>query len=766
MQEGTPACAMPLVQLPFRNSARAPLLPLPGPAGPAGLAVAEQMRVLEQAGLGIALIQQRRIVRCNQRFAETYGYDRPSEMVGLYTRDLYANADDFNALGGVAYPVMTQGVPYRIELPQRKRGGEVFWARLTGTLFDPDDASHGAVWIIDDIDDRKSAETALATVREQHQLILDNVLVGVVFLRDRRVTQCNRAFEQLLGWAPGQLDGRSSREWHFDDAAWEAAGHRCYAPLARGGAFEGEMLLRHRNGHAIECEVRAKAIDPKRPDAGSIWLTLDITARKVAERALRDTQADLERLVRERTEALKRTVQVLQQKVQEGKAAEARIQRLAHYDVLTGLPNRALLEERASQALSAGARGQRPVALMFLDLDHFKAVNDSLGHRVGDAVLVELAQRLQCVVRTEDTVSRLGGDEFVLLLPDTDAEGAAAVARKVLAVAQVPFNVEGHELTITPSAGIALAPRDGSDLEALSRAADTAMYRAKAGGRNTWRFYTAELQAQSDRALLLSNALRRAIERDQLSLVYQPQMELARWPQGRIVGAEALLRWQHPELGAVSPAEFIPLAESTGLILPIGQWVLEQAARQIAAWDRDGLPALTVAVNVSSVQLRQSDFPALVRRTVDAAGIGIERLEVELTEGAAMQDPQAAIAMMNTLYEGGTELSIDDFGTGYSSLAYLKNFPVGKLKIDRSFVRDIGSDIGDRTIVEAIIRMAASLGMRTVAEGVETEEQLTLLRERGCHSMQGWLLSKPLAATDFARFVGERTPPVPAPQDG
>jgi EAL domain-containing protein (putative c-di-GMP-specific phosphodiesterase class I) len=370
------------------------------------------------------------------------------------------------------------------------------------------------------------------------------------------------------------------------------------------------------------------------------------------------------------------------------------------------------------------------------------------------------------VVRTEDTVSRLGGDEFVLLLPDTDAEGAAAVARKVLAVAQVPFNVEGHELTITPSAGIALAPRDGSDLEALSRAADTAMYRAKAGGRNTWRFYTAELQAQSDRALLLSNALRRAIERDQLSLVYQPQMELAQWPHGRIVGAEALLRWQHPELGAVSPAEFIPLAESTGLILPIGQWVLEQAARQIAAWDRDGLPALTVAVNVSSVQLRQSDFPALVRRTVDAAGIGIERLEVELTEGAAMQDPQAAIAMMNTLYESGTELSIDDFGTGYSSLAYLKNFPVGKLKIDRSFVRDIGSDIGDRTIVEAIIRMAASLGMRTVAEGVETEEQLTLLRERGCHSMQGWLLSKPLAAPDFARFVGERTAPARAPQEG
>jgi diguanylate cyclase (GGDEF)-like protein/PAS domain S-box-containing protein len=745
------AITMPLASLPLRHRAR-PALPQPTPVQ-AGSGVAEQMRVLEQAGLGIALIQQRRVASCNQRFAELYGYERPAELVGFYTRDLYANADDFHAMGGVAYAVMSEGVPYRIELPQRKRDGDVFWARMTGTLFDPDDPARGAVWIIDDIDARKSAEAALATVREQHQLILDNVPVGVAFLRERRVTQCNRALEQLLGWAPGQLDGRSSREWHFDQAAWEAASEHAEQSLRRGEAFLGEQTLRHRDGHAIECEVRAKPVDPQRPQAGSIWITLDITARKAAERALHDTQADLERQVRDRTVALKRTVQALQGKVEEQKQAEERIQRLAHYDVLTGLPNRALLTERTQAALSRARRARDSVALMFLDLDHFKAVNDSLGHRVGDAVLVELAQRLRRVVRTEDTVSRLGGDEFVLLLPDTDAEGAASVARKVLAVAQVPFNVEGHELTITPSAGIALAPRDGNDLEALSRAADTAMYRAKAEGRNTWRFYTAELQAQSDRALLLSNALRRAIERDQLSLAYQPQMEL---DSGRIVGAEALLRWQHPELGNVSPAEFIPLAESTGLILPIGEWVLQQAVRQIAAWDREGLPPLTVAVNVSSVQIHQSDLPSLVKRTVEASGISIERLEVELTEGAAMQDPQAAIAAMNTLYENGTELSIDDFGTGYSSLAYLKNFPVGKLKIDRSFVRDIGSDVGDRAIVEAIIRMAASLGMRTVAEGVETDEQLAFLRERGCHSMQGYLLSKPLPADAFAAFVKSR----------
>jgi diguanylate cyclase (GGDEF)-like protein/PAS domain S-box-containing protein len=740
----------------FRESARAALTilgPVPAARDAVQGGMGDAISVLEAMGMGIVLVRQRRIESCNQRFAEMYGYPDPAALRGVYTREFYANADDFNALGGLAYPVMCRGEPYRIELPQLRANGERFWARMTGTLLDPNDPTLGAVWVFEDIDAHKTAEAALATVREQHALILDNVLVGVVFLRDRCVTQCNRAFEQLLGWAPGELDGCSSREWYFSDDEWQAAGARCDERLSHGRAYEGEMTLRHRRGHAIECEVRAKAIDPRRPDAGSIWITLDITARKAAEQALRDTQASLERQVRERTEALKRTVQALQQKINEQRQAEARIQRLAHYDSLTGLPNRTLLEDRARAVLAQTRRSGRSVALVFLDLDHFKAVNDSLGHRIGDAVLVELAQRLLGTVRAQDTVSRLGGDEFVLLLPDTDAAGAATLATKLVAVAQVPFNIEGRELTITPSAGIALAPRDGLDLEALSRAADTAMYRAKAEGRNTWRFYTAELQAQSDRTLLLSNALRRAIERQQLSLVYQPQLELE---TDRILGAEALLRWHHPELGPVSPVEFIPVAESSGLILPIGQWVLSEAARQLAAWDRQGLPALKVAVNVSSVQLRQSDLPALVKHTVEEAGLGMHRLELELTEGAAMHDPQGAIGLMNALYEQGTELSIDDFGTGYSSLAYLKNFPVGKLKIDRSFVRDIESDAGDRAIVEAIIRMATSLGMLTVAEGVETQAQLAYLRERGCFGMQGWLLSKPLAADDFARFVRER----------
>jgi diguanylate cyclase (GGDEF)-like protein/PAS domain S-box-containing protein len=718
-----------------------------GPRAPSRRALeldlAQQRIVLDHAGVGIALVQQRRIVRCNAPFAHMYGHADAAAVEGLPSRRIYVDDESFHRLGADAYPVMARGLPYTTEMQQQRVDGSTFWARLTGTLIDPADTQRGSVWIVDDIDAHKSA---LA----QQQLILDNTMVGVVFLRHRRVTLVNRAFEQLFGYGPGELDGSSSRQWYLSDEDWEEAGRRCYEPLAAGRAFEGEMVLRHRDGRAIWCEVRSRAVDPRNLDLGSIWVTMDITARKEAERALLETRINLEHLVAERTEELARAVAALEQKVREQQAAEANIQRLAHYDALTGLPNRVLLEDRCAQALVASRRSDCPAAVMFLDLDHFKTVNDSLGHRVGDAVLIELARRLQRVTREQDTVARLGGDEFILLLPETDADGAARVAAKVLEAAQVPFELEGRELTVTPSVGIAMYPGDGEDLDGLSRAADAAMYRAKEDGRNTFRFYTSALQAHSERALRLSNALRRALERDQFSLVFQPQQDLA---SGRITGAEALLRWEHPEFGAVSPAEFIPLAESNGLILPIGEWVLRQAARQIAQWDRLGLPPLVVAVNISSVQLRQADLPALVRNILYTEGVSVDRLEVELTEGAAMKDPMTAMTVMNALYEQGIELSLDDFGTGYSSLSYLKRFPIGKLKIDRSFVRDITVDPGDRAIVDAIIRMASSLGMRTVAEGVETEAQLAFLRERGCDAMQGYLLSRPLPAAEFERFV-------------
>ena len=439
--------------------------------------------------------------------------------------------------------------------------------------------------------------------------------------------------------------------------------------------------------------------------------------------------------------------------LRERKRAEDRIHYLANFDVLTGLPNRSQLDERMRYSLSVAKRNQQPVALMFLDLDHFKDINDTLGHSVGDALLIELAKRLRQILREEDTVSRLGGDEFILSLHGADGRGASQVAKKLLDVISKPFRVEQHDLQVTASIGIALYPDDGTDLETLSRNADAAMYRAKQEGRHGYRFFTTEMQARSARHLKLISALRRAVELEQLDLHYQPQVAMA---HGRIVGAEALLRWTHPELGAISPAEFIPAAEDSGLIVSIGEWVIRQAVRQGRRWIANGLDPLVIAVNLSAVQFRHPDLPEAVTRILEETGLPPEYLELELTEGVAMHDPQGAIAVMNDLHARGVRMSIDDFGTGYSSLSYLKKFKVYKLKIDQSFVRDISTDAEDKAIVSAIIRMAQSLGLRTIAEGVETGGQLAFLGDEGCDEVQGYYYSKPLPPEQFERFIAAR----------
>ena len=445
---------------------------------------------------------------------------------------------------------------------------------------------------------------------------------------------------------------------------------------------------------------------------------------------------------------------VLSRDVTRNKDAEEKVRQLAHFDVLTGLPNRALLADRCHSAIHVAQRNGDSLALMFLDLDHFKNVNDSLGHRVGDQLLVALAARLKAAVREQDTVSRLGGDEFILVLPGADALGAAHVAEKLLQSALLPFEVEQHELTITPSIGIAMYPNDGADFDALSRCADAAMYHAKRLGRNHYRFFTAEMQARSERTLLLENALRRALERNQLSLCYQPQMSLQ---DGQLVGAEALLRWNHPELGSVSPAEFIPVAEASGMIIPIGEWVLRTATQQLKTWIDGGVEPFTIAVNLSSVQFRQADLPSRVTAILEEVGLPAHWLELELTEGVAMTDPMGAIDVMNDLHQRGVCMSIDDFGTGYSSLSYLKKFKIYKVKIDQSFVRDITEDPDDKAIVAAIISMATSLGMQTIAEGVETRGQLEFLQAQGCTEAQGYFYSRPVPAEQFLAFLlGQR----------
>jgi len=436
--------------------------------------------------------------------------------------------------------------------------------------------------------------------------------------------------------------------------------------------------------------------------------------------------------------------------ISEHKESQAHIQRLAHYDSLTGLPNRSLLADRVGHAISRVERNSEPLALIFLDLDRFKNVNDSLGHRVGDDLLVLVAERLKALLRDEDTVSRLGGDEFILVLPGANDDGAAHVAEKVLKSLSLPYFIVQHELTITPSLGIAMYPADGDTYEKLSMCADAAMYRAKQGGRNTFRFFTREMQERSDRTLQLENALRRVLESDQLQLHFQPQISLE---SGGVIGVEALLRWQHPEMGRVPPNDFIPVAEDSGLILPIGEWVLRKAVQQMKAWMDAGLSPMVMAVNLSAVQFRQAKLPELVSQILDEFGLPPHCLELELTEGVAMDNPLPAIAVMNDLHERGIRMSIDDFGTGYSSLSYLKRFKVYKLKIDQSFVRDISTDPEDAAIVEAIIGLSRSLGLQTIAEGVETAEQLAFLRSKGCNEVQGYFFARPMPAEQFEAFV-------------
>ncbi len=441
---------------------------------------------------------------------------------------------------------------------------------------------------------------------------------------------------------------------------------------------------------------------------------------------------------------------VLSRDITERKKAEARILYLANFDGLTGLPNRSQIDDRAKYALTLAKRNNRNLAVMFFDLDHFKNINDTLGHSIGDLLLIDVATRIQSILSEEDTLSRTGGDEFIVLLPDSDAYGATQVAQKLLDSIIQPFLIQHHELTITASIGIALYPEDGLDMETLSKNADTAMYRVKDEGRNEYRFFTEEMQKNSTHNLQLGNALRHALERNELHLVYQPQISTSGTP---IIGAEALLRWHHPLFGNVPPSEFIPIAEENGMILSIGEWVLRTAITQAKMWMDNGHLPMIMAVNISAVQFRHPNLPDLVTSILEEIGLPSQYLELELTESIAMHNPQEVIAIMNKLHERGIRMSIDDFGTGYSSLSYLKKFQVYKLKIDQSFIRDISTDPEDKAIVAAIISMAHSLGLQTIAEGVETVEQLQYLREQGCDEIQGYYYSKPLLPEQFEQFL-------------
>lgn len=440
----------------------------------------------------------------------------------------------------------------------------------------------------------------------------------------------------------------------------------------------------------------------------------------------------------------------IKEDITEQKQTQERIHYLANFDVLTGLPNRNKLEEQTKYAINIAKRQNGKVAMLFLDIDHFKNINDSLGHNVGDALLIELGRRFRSILREEDIVSRLGGDEFIFMIPNTDEKGISHVSSKLLNTISKPVMIEHNELIVTASIGIAIYPNDGSDYETLSKNADTAMYRAKHDGRNNYCFFTEAMQERSARNLKLTHALHYVLERNELHLLYQPQISLH---NNHIIGAEALLRWDHPKFGSISPDEFIPLAEESGLILPIGEWVLRTAVQQAKKWIDNGLHPMIIAINLSAVQFRHHHLADMITEILGDIGLPPKYLELELTEAATMQDPKSAYSIMDDLHERGIRMSIDDFGTGYSNLNYLKKLNVYKLKIDQSFIRDIHTDMEDKAIVSAIINMAHSLGLKTIAEGVETREQLNYLQMQGCDEVQGYYYSKPLSDEEFELFA-------------
>jgi diguanylate cyclase (GGDEF)-like protein/PAS domain S-box-containing protein len=437
--------------------------------------------------------------------------------------------------------------------------------------------------------------------------------------------------------------------------------------------------------------------------------------------------------------------------ITERKRAESRIQHLATRDALTDLPNRLLLGDRLQQALAVAHRDGSALAVLFIDLDRFKTVNDSLGHPIGDTLLLRTAERLKVCLREEDTVARQGGDEFIVLVPGiADQRSAALVAEKILEVLSRPVNADSHELVVTGSIGIALYPDDGRDASTLLKNADTAMYHAKESGRNTYQFFTARMNELAQQRLELEADLRRAMVQSELMLHYQPKVKLA---NSAVIGMEALARWQHPQRGLISPTKFIPVAEDAGLIAGIGEWALDQACRQSLAWQRAGYSRLQVAVNVSARQFRGQHFVEKVSRILAETGVDPRSLELEITESTIMESAVEAVAVLEALRAMGIELAVDDFGTAYSSLSYLKRLPIDRVKIDQSFVRDVPSDSDDAAIVRAIVAMAHSLDLTVIAEGVETKTQLDFLRQVNCDEAQGYYFGRPLPAAELTAVL-------------
>lgn len=615
--------------------------------------------------------------------------------------------------------------PFQTEFRFLRGDASVVWTRVNGSAMRAGKQSHGHVQTVEDITERKSLELVLSTAeealfaeKERAQVTL-NSIGDAVLTTDLRgnVTYLNLVAEAMTGW---------SRE--------DALGQ----PLAEVfKIFDGAT-------HQASANPARRAIEEDR----TVGLATDsvLVRRDGVETAIEDSSAPIHNRDGQVAGAV-----IVFHDVSQSRAMALKMSHLAQHDFLTGLPNRVLPTERLAQAIGLAHRHHQQVALLFLDLDYFKHINDSLGHAIGDQLLQSVAKRLVACVRATDTVCRQGGDEFVILLAEIEQpHDAAHVAEKLLAALAVPQHIGGHELHVTLSIGISVYPDDGIDVDTVMQNADTAMYHAKASGRNNYQFFRADMNARAVRRQFVESSLRRALRQSEFLLHYQPKIDLA---SGAITGTEALIRWQDPDLGLIHPEHFVPIAEECGLIVPIGRWVLREACHQVKTWLDAGLHAVPVAVNISAVEFRHEGFLEGVAEVLKETGLAPCYLELELTESILMHDGDASALVLDALKTMGVRLAIDDFGTGYSSLSYLKQFPIDTLKIDQSFLRNIAAGTDDATILSAVIGMGRNLKQRVIAEGVETQAQLAFLRTQQCDEGQGFQFSHPLPADDFARLL-------------
>ena len=667
----------------------------------------------QQAAVGIAhLATDGRWLRVNEKLSAIVGYSR-EELLRLDFQSITHSDDLSKELDSMRQILDGEIDSYTMEKRYLRQDGGTAWAGVTVSLVRTQAGQPKYfIAVIEDISARKQTEESLRLAQRALEASGNGIVITDCRQADNPIVYVNPAFERITGYSAAEALGRNCRFLHGEER--DQAGTHALSEAVRDSR-EAKVVVRNfrKDGRPFWNEL---LIAPVRAEDGTITHFVGV-----------------------------------QNDITEQKRAEKNLLHMATHDALTGLPNRSLLQDRIGQAIGYADRMRRGMAVLFIDIDRFKNINDSLGHAMGDALIVTLAQRLRGAVRMVDTVARVGGDEFVVILTDISRESdITQIIPNLLAAITQPVRVDSHELSVTASIGISLYPRDGKDVMSLLKNADTAMYRAKDAGRNGFRFYTQEMNADAVGRLRLENDLRKAIQGEELVVYYQPQVEAE---TGRIVAAEALLRWRHPVHGLVSPNDFIPLAEETGLIVPIGEWVLRSVCAQLRGWREAGLPEPRVAVNLSPRQFRQPDIVEMIASAVRDYGLPSECIELEITEGSLMHNPEEAAVLLAELSKLGFSLAVDDFGTGYSSLAYLKRFPLHALKIDRSFVCDIESNRDSAAIATAVIALAHSLGLKVVAEGVEQEVQMEFLRGLNCDFAQGYLYGRPLPAEDFMALL-------------